>query len=289
VPELPEVETMRRCVLPIVGSRIRDVRRLGRGLCPIEILPGLRSLRARVRGRTITAVERAGKRVVIVLDGGDRIVVEPRMTGLVLLAAPPDNAHLRLVLELEGGAAQQVLFWDQRGLGIVRLVGTDGFQALYGPTRLGPDAAEIDAGTLRQRLGGSRRPIKVALLDQRALAGVGNLYASEILHRARIHPALPCCRLRAAQWRRLQAELRTVLQDAIALEGSTLADGTYRVGQGQNGGFQDYHRVYQRTGKACVQCCRGRVIRIVQAQRSTFFCPRCQRLPRDLRGPATRE
>jgi formamidopyrimidine-DNA glycosylase len=112
-------------------------------------------------------------------------------------------------------------------------------------------------------------------LDQRALAGVGNLYASEILHRARIHPAAPCCSLRPAAWRALCARIHEVLEEAIACEGSTLADGTYRNTENRVGWFQHRHRVYQRHGLPCLRCGTP-VVRIVQAQRSTFFCPRCQ-------------
>jgi formamidopyrimidine-DNA glycosylase len=110
---------------------------------------------------------------------------------------------------------------------------------------------------------------------------VGNLYASEILHRARVHPARPCEQLRPEHWRRVHCELRAVLEEAIEHEGSTLVDGTYRVQR--EGRYQTYHRVYQRAGQSCLQCGRGSIVRIVQAQRSTFFCPCCQR-----QGPGTR-
>jgi formamidopyrimidine-DNA glycosylase len=124
-------------------------------------------------------------------------------------------------------------------------------------------------------LGRSRRAIKVALLDQRAVAGIGNLYASEILHLARIHPAKRCDLLKADQWQAIHRHMLAVLNLAIRYEGSTLSDGTYRNALNQSGGFQDHHRVYDRAGEACRQC-QGSIVRIVQAQRATFFCPRCQ-------------
>ncbi len=198
------------------------------------------------------------------------------MTGLVLLADPPDQEHLRLVFHLRGGGAKHILFWDQRGLGVARLVSQEEFLRHYGPDRLGPDALTITLETLRQRLGQSRRPIKVALLDQQVLAGVGNLYASEILHLAGIHPAVPCRRLRGAQWSKLHAAMGHVLQAAIRHQGSTLRDGTYRIARNQSGDYQVYHRVYQRAGDRCLKCSTGLIVRIVQAQRSTFFCPTCQ-------------
>ena len=130
---------------------------------------------------------------------------------------------------------------------------------------------------LRERLGDSRRAIKVALLDQHALAGIGNLYASEILHRAGIHPAVPCRRLRPADWLKLHAAMGEILSAAIRHQGSTLRDGTYRIAHNRSGDYQIFHRVYSRAGESCLQCGGDRIVRIVQAQRSTFFCPSCQR------------
>ena len=266
---------MRRAVAPAAGSRIDDVIRPRSRLQPILMSPPLAQFRRGASGRTIQSVGRVGKRVVLALDNAARIVLEPRMTGLVLLNDPPNASHLRLVLELSGGSARQILFWDQRGLGVARLVTPEQFDTFYGPQRLGPDALEIPLHDLRQRLRGSRRPIKVALMDQALLVGVGNLYASEILHRALVHPARPCQQLRPEHWRRIHRELRAVLEEAIVHEGSTLSDGTYRVER--EGRYQTYHRVYQRAGQVCLQCGRGAIVRIVQAQRSTFFCPCCQR------------
>ena len=125
--------------------------------------------------------------------------------------------------------------------------------------------------------GTGRRAVKVALLDQRALAGVGNLYASEMLHVAGIHPAKRCHRLTMADWERLHAALQHVLSEAVRYEGSTLSDGTYRNALNRPGSYQSHHRVYDRAGEACPSCGRGPIRRIVQAQRATFFCPDCQR------------
>jgi formamidopyrimidine-DNA glycosylase len=280
MPELPEVETMRRGIAAVAGCRIEDIRQPRSRLQAIQIVPRLPGFRRRAVGRTILAVGRVGKRVVLELDRADRIVLEPRMTGLILLADAPDAAHLRLVFQLSGGAPSQLLFWDQRGLGVARLVSPGQFLEHYGPQRLGPDALGLTAEILRQRLAASRRAIKVALLDQRAIAGIGNLYASEILHRAGIHPALACRRLRTAQWAALDAALREVLDAAILHQGSTLRDGTYRIARNQPGNYQVCHWVYQRHGQPCLRCGRARIVRIVQCQRSTFFCPACQRAPR---------
>jgi formamidopyrimidine-DNA glycosylase len=142
---------------------------------------------------------------------------------------------------------------------------------------LGPDALSATAADLIVRLGASRRAIKVALLDQRSIAGIGNLYASEILHVARLHPARLCRRLTQSEWHRLAAAIHEVLTEAIRYEGSTLSDGTYRTALNDPGRYQNQHRVYGRAGEDCPTCGRGTVVRVVQAQRSTFYCPLCQR------------
>ena len=278
MPELPEVETMRRGVESIVGATITAVDRPACSKRPISIRPSLAALRRRMTGERVAAVERLGKRVVIRLAGGDRLVIEPRMTGLVLLADPPTVEHLRLRITLAGAAAgpRSLLFWDRRGLGTLRLAGADEFDRLYGPGRLGPDALALSASGLAERLAASRRAIKVALLDQRALAGVGNLYAAEILHVAGLSPLARCNELTAEDWARVHRAMRQVLNAAIRHEGSTLGDGTYRNALNQRGSYQNHHRVYGRAGKLCGVCRQAEVKRIVQAQRSTFYCPQCQ-------------
>jgi formamidopyrimidine-DNA glycosylase len=278
MPELPEVETMRRGVQSIVGCRVVDVRRPKCAKRPILIAPRLDALRRRARGRTITAVDRIGKRVVVRFDSGDALVFEPRMTGLVLLAEPPTQEHLRLAVALSGGKPKELLFWDRRGLGTVRLVSTAEFETRYGLATIGPDALQLTVDGLRERLCRSRREIKVALLDQKALAGVGNLYASELLHLARVHPRRRCESLRPAEWRKIHAAMLEVLETAIRYEGSTLGDGTYRNALNEAGSYQNHHRVYDRAGEVCLTCGKATIERIVQSQRSTFFCPQCQRM-----------
>jgi len=277
---------MRRGILPIVGSRIEDVQAADCAKRPILIAPKPAAFRRRVIGQKITEIGRVGKRVVVRLASSDAMIFEPRMTGLVLLAAPPTIEHLRLKVALSGGKHKELLFWDRRGLGLVRLVTPREFDKLYGLEKLGPDALAVTSVELRDRLATSRRAIKVALLDQRALAGVGNLYASEILHLARVHPACPCDQLRPAQWQAIHAAILEVLNLAIRYEGSTLGDGTYRNALNEQGGFQNHHRVYDRAGEACPSCGKTQIQRIVQAQRSTFFCDRCQKPGRKRRAAA---
>jgi formamidopyrimidine-DNA glycosylase len=278
MPELPEVETMRRGIQATVGHRILEVARPRCSCRPIRIEPGLPAFRRRTVTRQIVAVDRLGKRVVVRLDSGDSIVFEPRMTGLLLVADPPreKTPHLRFRLDLDGGTVRRVWYWDRRGLGSVRLLSPAQLFQTLGSDSLGPDALSLDALELRRRLDRSRREIKVALLDQKALAGIGNLYASEILHVARIHPQRRCDRLRSADWLRLHAALREVLENAILHEGSTLSDGTYLNALHQSGGYQHQHRVYDRAGETCPSCRQGTIQRFVQAQRATFYCPACQ-------------
>lgn len=275
MPELPEVETMRRGVLPVVGSQIVACERPPCLRRPILIRPRIDAFHRRAVGRRISGIGRRGKRVILELSDEALIVIEPRMTGLVLLADPPTRDHLRLRIRLEDGPVDELLFWDRRGLGTVQLFAPGEFNK-HVEKRLGVDALEITADQLRDQLGHSRREVKVALLDQAAVAGIGNLYAAEILFLAGIHPQTRCDRLTRPQWLRIERATKIVLQQAIEHEGSTLSDGTYRNALNGEGGYQNYHRVYDRAGLPCPRCSRGVIVRIVQAQRSTFFCPRCQ-------------
>ena len=277
VPELPEVETMKRGIVDVIGGQISGVLFPPCKLRPIAIEPSRTLFRRRLKGQTITGLGRLGKRVLVELSDDLTLIFEPRMTGLVLVASPPNRTHLRLKILLENCPAQELLFWDRRGLGSVRCLTRTEFQAKYGRGQLGPDALAITAPELQSRLEKSRRPIKVALLDQKQVAGIGNLYASEILHLAKIDPNTACCLLNRRHWTRIQEAILEILEEAIRYEGSTLSDGTYRNALNQAGSYQNAHRVYDQAGSRCKQCLRGEIVRIVQAQRSTFYCPRCQK------------
>jgi formamidopyrimidine-DNA glycosylase len=277
MPELPEVETMRRGILAAVGSRVTDVSKLRCPKLPIAITPAMPTFRRRVVGRKIVDITRAGKRVVINLDSGDSIVLEPRMAGLVLTGDAPTNKHLRWRLQLTGGPIRAIDYWDGRGLGNVRLLSATEFENELGPTKLGPDGLQITGELYGERLGHSPREVKVALLDQRAVAGIGNIYASEILHRVKVHPRRPCNRITTREWNQIAAATHEVLNEAIQFQGSTLVNGIYRNVNNERGGFQDEHRVYGRDGKPCVRCKKSLIERIVQTQRSTFFCGNCQK------------
>ncbi len=277
MPELPEVETMRRGIAEIAGSTIVRVSRTPCQCKPILIQPAIATINRRVAGQPISQVRRVGKRIVLELVDASALVIEPRMTGLVLISDPPTPDHLRLRIQLASGPHPQLLFWDRRGLGTFRWYSAAQKTVALGPSRIGVDALVADVDQLRQLFSGSQRPIKVALLDQAKLAGVGNLYAAEVLFVAGIDPRLRCDRLTAAQWKRLHAALKLVLLEAIAHEGSTLGDGTYRNALNSPGRYQNHHRVYNRQGSVCPRCQQGIIRRIVQAQRATFFCSVCQR------------
>ncbi|WLD14255.1 bifunctional DNA-formamidopyrimidine glycosylase/DNA-(apurinic or apyrimidinic site) lyase [Planctellipticum variicoloris] len=277
MPELPEVETMVRGIRQhVTGRKIRGFRDCGCRCKPLSLRPDLPELTRRMTGNTISEVRRLGKRVVLDLQDGASLAIEPRMTGLMVLADPPDVEHLRLEWEFAGrGEFDRLWFWDRRGLGTVRLFERGELESALAGS-LGPDAL---TAPLTHWLGFCKRtsrPIKVVLLDQTCLAGIGNLYASEILHVAKVGPARPANQLTAREIGRLHQAAQDVLNDAIRHEGSTLGDGTYRNALNKAGGYQNVHRVYMKAGQPCATCRKTAIERIVQAQRSTFYCPRCQ-------------
>jgi formamidopyrimidine-DNA glycosylase len=280
MPELPEVETMVRGIRPFVeGRQIATVKRCGCRFRPISIRPRFELLGKRLAGQRIETVSRLGKRVILHVSGGSALVIEPRMTGLMLLSDPPDRDHLRIEWQFAGKAKYRSLwFWDRRGLGTVRLFAPGEMDRHFQGGTVGPDALEMTLETWQQCCRATSRPIKIVLLDQRMVAGIGNLYASEILHVSRIHPARRADRLKPSELSRLCDAVRCVLDEAIRDEGSTLSDATYRNALNQNGRYQNKHRVYDRAEETCPTCSIGAIRRIVQAQRSTFFCPECQRL-----------
>lgn len=279
MPELPEVETMVRGIRPHVeGHRIAAFEACPCACRPLTIRPAMKWIASQVAGQAIVEVTRRAKRVVLRLESGSAFVIEPRMTGLMLIADPPDPEHLRVVWKLAVGRTTRSLwFWDRRGLGTVSLLNPDQVEQLFSHEFLGPDALVAEVAHWQAVCGATQRAIKVLLLDQTKIAGIGNLYASEILHLCRIHPETPAATLHLPQLKLLASYTIEVLSTAIRYEGSTLGDGTYRNALNQSGGYQNAHRVYAREGEACPTCTRGVIERIVQSQRSTFFCPRCQK------------
>ena len=171
---------------------------------------------------------------------------------------------------------QRLIFWDRRGLGTITLIDKSTFEARFGSHALGPDALTITGAALHTKIHSSRRHIKVALLDQKILAGVGNIYASEILHEAKVDPRTRCHRLSQNTCDRIATACSRILHHAIKMEGSSIGDETYRTADNRPGRYQRFHKVYGRSDNKCFRC-ETKIQRVVQAQRSTFFCPQCQR------------
>jgi formamidopyrimidine-DNA glycosylase len=282
MPELPEVETVRRGIERRAVGRVvervevfreRTVRRQGRE----AIIDGLTGVR-------ILAARRRGKYLLCDLDSGGVLMMHLRMSGRVLVvdAGTERPAHTHVVMHLsadDSGARHEMWFVDPRTFGEVVVFDRDD-AARVAPelARLGPDPIVdgLDEAQLAGILRGRRGNLKSLLLDQHRIAGIGNIYADEILHHAKLrHNRIPS-RLDAPTRKRLVEAIHHVLRDAVAKGGSTLDDTQYVGIDGDPGWFQTEHRVYDRAGERCITCRKARIVRRVVAGRSTCFCPRCQ-------------
>jgi formamidopyrimidine-DNA glycosylase len=278
VPELPEVETVRRGLERFVVGRRIDGVEVGR-----ERTVRRTSARALVDGLTGTTVLRAdrrGKYLRLPLDSGDELMVHLRMSGQLLVApaGTPRPAHTHVALALDDG--NELWFVDPRTFGEMVVFDPDHVDVEVPElAKMGVDpiAEELSPAALRRILAGRRRQLKALLVDQHVIAGIGNIYADEILHRARLRPERSSETVTRAGADRLHAAIHDVLSTAIEAGGSTLRDAQYVDLFGSGGSFQDEHRVYGRGGECCLTCGRGTVRRIVVAQRSTHYCPVCQR------------
>ena len=270
MPELPEVHTVVTTLRPKVLGR--SIKRVVSVRNDIVTPPGL-DLAARLRGRTVRSVERRGKRIVFTLDDDNRFYIHLGMTGQMGVVKPdtPLPSHTHLELDLGG---ERLRFRDPRRFGGVWWLGNNPPDEGMGPEPLGLRAAE-----LLRRLARTTRAVKNALLDQRVVAGLGNIYVDEALHAANIHPLTPADRLAAEDVGRLSRAIKATLRRAIRHRGSTLRD--YLDADGAAGGFQRLHRVYDRADEPCHRC-HTPIDRIVLGGRSTHFCPACQRPPRSV-------
>ncbi len=280
MPELPEVETVRRGLEPVLAGRViasAEVRR------PDLRWPFPERLAERLTGRRVTALRRRSKYLLGDLDGGETLIVHLGMSGRLLVsgaqvgafhhahAAPAKHDHV--VLDIEGGA--RITFNDARRFGAVDLWPTGDLDAHRLLAGLGPEPLGngFDGAYLAGRLAGRRTPVKAALGDQRLVAGLGNIYLAEALWRARISPLRLAADVTAAEAETLAAAVRAVLLDAIDAGGSSLRD--YRQADGELGYFQHAFAVYGREGEPCPRC-GATIARAVQAGRSSFYCPGCQ-------------
>lgn len=273
MPELPEVETVVRGLRPLVeGRRIASCRRAS----PLMARSDGGSFRRRLAGRRFLRIERRGKWMFFRLDGGDTLAIHLGMTGRLTIepSTRPPTPHTHLRLALEAGA-RELRLADPRRFGELLLCGPEAWERRFGDGRLGPDAADVSVGDLRAAACRTRRAIKAVLLDQRAVAGVGNIYADEILFDARIHPARRACDLSERDLARLRGAMRRVLRRAVLARGSTIRD--YANADGRPGEFQLRHRVYGRAGSPCRRCgAPVELSRAVVSGRATHFCPACQ-------------
>jgi formamidopyrimidine-DNA glycosylase len=284
VPELPEVETIRRQLAPHVeGRRLARVQVLDARWC--EPAPP-EEIEAAIGGRRIDALRRRGKYVVAALEDEVFLVMHLRMTGNLLLREPGADADevrfVRVCARLDDGSL--LVFADQRrfGTGIV-LLGEAALEE-YFDARLGvePLSPDFTAEALRELARGRRAPVKAFLLTQERIAGVGNIYADEALFRARIHPLRPVGTLKRPQIAALRDAVVATLEDGIDARGATIDD--FRNPDGASGAFQDRFLVHLREGEPCVRC--GTTIRKLRAAgRGTYVCERCQRRPRGVRLP----
>jgi len=273
MPELPEVESVRRQLEPVlVGRRFDRVRiddpRLVRPYEPAEVA-------AELEGGRVAAVQRRGKYLIVRFESGRVLLIHLRMTGS-LLRAPngslPDDPHRRAVVNLDDGS--DVAYRDVRRFGTWLLL-EPGEAEPYLAARVGEEPLDslFTAARLGERLASRRTSLKAALLDQRTLAGLGNIYVDEALWRARLNPLRPAAGLDRNELRRLHRGIRAALEHGLARQGSTLRD--YRLPDGSRGSMQDEFRVYGRRDEPCDRC--GTLISRTQAGgRTTWFCPTCQ-------------
>jgi formamidopyrimidine-DNA glycosylase len=292
MPELPEVETVRRGLAPaVVGQRIARVELRRADLR----FPFPERFAERLQGQEVTALSRRAKYLLAELGSGEVLLMHLGMTGRFLVAhdgaafAPGDfyaepgraSAHDHVVLHVSNGAA--VTYNDARRFGFMDLVPRQGLAKCRHFAGMGiePLGGELSGRAIARLFKGRRTPLKAALLDQRLIAGLGNIYVCEALFRAGLHPEAPAGSLAtpSGKPRRAAHDLAraivSVLEEAVEAGGSTLRD--YARTDGSLGLFQHRFRVYDRAGEACVEPgCSGTVLRLVQAGRSTFYCPSCQ-------------
>lgn len=281
MPELPEVEAVRRVLARrVVGRWVREasVRRR-------DVVRGPTAPEAMLVASRIAAVQRRGKELCLCgqsIEGdvgfAGCVCIHLGMSGSLIWS--PANAtgeatdpHVHVVWTLDDGS--RLTFRDPRRFGGVWLFRDTAQRDALRWSRRGPDALTVRPDRLAAALSATRRPLKAALLEQKLLAGLGNIYADELLHRCRLHPLTPGNRLSSQQVRAMVEAMRRLLRDAVRAGGSTLRDGGYRGGEGAAGAYQSRHAVYGRAGQPC-RTCRTLLRAIAVGGRTTVYCPTCQ-------------
>jgi formamidopyrimidine-DNA glycosylase len=288
MPELPEVETIRRQLAPLVeGRKLRSIEvldwRWSRPLAPSELEQAL-------VGRRIERLGRRGKYLVWSFSDDVHLAQHLRMTGAVLADPDPAQQHVGVRMQLSGGSSRKVTHLavvDPRRFGTGELLlGTDALEAFFA-TRLGLEPFDelFTAEHLRQLAKGRTAPIKAFLLDQRKIAGVGNIYADEALFRAGVHPRRPAGRLSREQYERLRESVIAALSAGIDAKGASIDD--FRHVDGVQGSFQNQFLVHLREGEPCGQCGTS-IVKMVVGGRGTYVCETCQTRPRPLKPRASR-
>jgi formamidopyrimidine-DNA glycosylase len=284
MPELPEVETVRRGLLPVMEGVViarAEVRR------PDLRWPFPENMAARLTGARVLRLGRRSKYILVELDTGETLIIHLGMSGRMLIAGAPTpgvfhhaeaapQKHDHVVLHMDHGGT--ITFNDARRFGAMDLARTDAIETHWLMEKLGPEPLgnAFDEAYLVAALEGKNTPIKSALLDQRIVSGLGNIYVCEVLYRARLNPRRKAGQIARGRVGALVPIIREVLRDAIEAGGSSLRD--YRQADGELGYFQHRFQVYDREDAACVTPdCNGIIRRIVQSGRSSFYCPKCQR------------
>ena len=291
MPELPEVETVRLGLQPALEGHVIIAAKVRRGDLRIPFPPRFAE---RLTGRKVTRLSRRAKYLLADLDSGETLVIHLGMSGRMSVYAEghrqklgnyvydkaPDGAgdgkHDHVVFETDAPA--RIVFNDHRRFGLMTLITTNGLEGdrMFKDIGVEPLSARFNAAYLAKVLDGKKTPIKSALLDQRLIAGLGNIYVCEALFRSGISPRRLAGSVKPAQITPLAKAIKAVLKDAIAAGGSTLRD--HAQATGDPGNFQHRFLVYGREGKSCKgKACHGTVKRITQAGRSTFYCPACQK------------
>ena len=282
MPELPEVETVRRGLVPVLeGHRIARAQ----AMRPDLRFPLPDGFGQRLTGRTVTTISRRAKYLLIGLDDGTTLISHLGMSGSYRIyedskQMPPPATHDHIIIRTDAGA--EIRYHDPRRFGFMDLANAGELESHALLKDIGPEplSDDFDAEALAAALKGRKAPIKAALLDQKVVAGLGNIYVCEVLFRAGLSPKRKASTVQGARSRRLVSAIRQVLNDAIAAGGSSISD--HRQTDGELGYFQHSFAVYGCQGKACPGCdCKvektGGVRRIVQSGRSTFYCPTRQR------------
>ncbi|MGI9395498.1 MAG: bifunctional DNA-formamidopyrimidine glycosylase/DNA-(apurinic or apyrimidinic site) lyase [Boseongicola sp.] len=283
MPELPEVETVRRGLLPVMEGNViarAEIRR------PDLRWPFPKGMANRLNGQRVTSLRRRSKYILVDLSSGETLIIHLGMSGRILISEervgdfhhyqPAPEKHDHVIFETNNGA--RITFNDARRFGAMDLSRTETVENHWLLKDLGPEPLgnAFSEDYLAQALAGRRTPMKAVLLDQKIVAGLGNIYVCEALHRAQISPKRKAGNLSLASISKLVPVIRNVLQEAIDAGGSSLRD--YRQTDGELGYFQHVFRVYDRAGQPCQTTdCEAKIKRIVQSGRSTFYCPRCQR------------